>query len=424
MVLGMQGLGLFLVVMLMWIVVPGCGGGGGDNPPQTGGGNVSQIEIKDLGPPIRLAAGARTGPISVDIPAGTASVMFIADGGNTTADIDIEDLINPTGSLLVGRRSTFMDPGGKNQFHVANDSLASGVLWGGSQSTIPAGTYKFQVASYNEPATVQVRAIFNRRANPTGGTLDVNLIFCGVPGLNTDNALADPAFQVLFNEFKRIYAQANIQVKVAGIFNCNDASELAVLETEDEFRVLLTQSSIVGNQAMNFFFVQQFEPPGFPLGLIGRAGKIEGPALLQGTPYSGVVIAATTTAGFSALSQAELLNQGATMAHEGGHFLGLYHTTERCGAGATECEGGFDMNENGQIDAWELVDSIQDTPECPSIRRFSNPPDFVSISRDGCSDLDGKNLMFPLRVTPSDNMFQDQLTADQQSVLQYNPYVH
>ncbi len=37
MVLGMQRLTSFLVVMLMWTVLPGCGGGGESPTPQTGG---------------------------------------------------------------------------------------------------------------------------------------------------------------------------------------------------------------------------------------------------------------------------------------------------------------------------------------------------------------------------------------------------
>ncbi len=412
MVLGMQGLGLFLVVMLMWIVVPGCGGGGGDNPPQTGGGNVSQIEIKDLGPPFNLAAGARTGQISLDVPAGTSLLMLIADGGNTTADIDIEELINPTGDVLVDRRSTSVDPVGKNEFHALDDTLASGTLWARRGQSLLAGTYKFRVASYNESASaVQVHAIINHRENPTDGKLDVNLIFCGIPGLNKDNALADPQFQVLLNEFKRIYAQANIQVNVAGTFSCNDEARLTFLSTSNgEFGDLLAQSSMTGNQAMNFFFVQNINGESGPLGL---AAKIEGPALLRGTRYSGVVVT-TLNGGLSQLSQADLKMQGTTMAHEGGHFLGLYHTTERCGARAIECPG-FDINGNGQIDSWEVVDPLPDTLECPSL--LYGP----EVSPDECLGRDGTNLMF---WQASIDIVQDRLTADQNNVLQRNPYVH
>ena len=421
---GLQRFASFLIVMFLWAVLPGCGGGGdspgpqSSSPPPGGGSATSQMEIKDLGT-FNLAAGATAGPISLEVPAGAASVMFIADGGNTTADIDIEDVINPNGNLMVGRRKTFQDPAGKNQLHAADDTLASGILWNTQGASIPAGTYKFQVASYQAPATVQVHAIINHRENPTGGTLDVNLIFCGVPGLNKDNAQADPSFQVMFNKFKQIYAQANIQVKVAGTFNCNQAAELEVINSEEEFGDLLAQSSMTGNQAMNFFFVQDFEPP-FTLPLkpgehhLGQAAKIEGPALLQGTRYSGVVVT-TLGEGLSVLEPAELLQQGVVMAHEGGHYFGLYHPTERCGAGATKCPG-FDINENGQIDSWEVVDPIQDTPECPAslFTLFDS-----EVTADECFNFDGQNVMF-WSVAPN----HVQLTATQKAALHDNPYIH
>ncbi len=424
MVLGMQRVTSFLVVMVMWIVVPGCGGGGDSpqtgSPPPGGGGSSSQVEVKDVGS-FNLPAGFMTQPIPLEVQAGTTSFMLIADGGNTARNIDIEELIDPTGKVLVGQHSVSVDPIGRNELQRLSDTMATGIFPHTPHYGIPAGTYKFRVASHDVPASVQVHAIMNHRDNPTGGTLDVNLIFCGIPDLNADNALTDPKFQVLFNEFKRIYAQANIQANVAGRFNCSNANELTFLNSEEEFRELLAQSSITGNQALTFFFVQDFALPYAPRGaVLGQAGKIAGPALLQGTRYSGVVVT-TKEGGLSALSQADLLNQGATMAHEGGHFLGLYHTTEKCGAGNLFgldnffCFG-LDAPLYGKVNPWEKVDPLQDTLECPAI------PFGPEVTASECLNRDGRNLMF--WGAPPPNIVQDQLTAEQKYVLHRSPYIH
>ena len=151
-----------------------------------------------------------------------------------------------------------------------------------------------------------------------------------------------------------------------------------------------------------FFFVQGFDNPG----IAGRAGKIAGPPLIQGTRYSGVVV--TTFDGpVGELSQADLLVQGSTMAHEGGHYLGLYHPTESPGAGS------------GVRVPWDLVDPLGDTPECSVVNDVDGNG---VVSGDECIHQDGPNLMFwgaaPVGVV------QDQLTAGQRFVLHRNPYVH
>ena len=74
------------------------------------------------------------------------------------------------------------------------------------------------------------------------------------------------------------------------------------------------------------------------------------------------------------------------MAHETGHFLGLFHPVET---------------------DYDLFDAIDDTSECSL--------------RTECEDLLGSNLMFPYPVcTFASCVTQDQLTSGQSDVLQQN----
>ena len=127
------------------------------------------------------------------------------------------------------------------------------------------------------------------------------------------------------------------------------------------------------------------------------------PALLQGTEHSGVVVA--TFGGIDDMSDAFAVTQGNTMAHEAGHFFGLFHTTESPGA------NGGPGN----------VDPIPDTPECPASRDADGDG---TVSAEECSDLDGGNLMFWVAPGPGSTVVQEAITPDQRFVFLRNPYVH
>ncbi len=390
----------FLLAMLM----QGCPGGGGDNDSPSPSPRSGAIEVQDLG----THSISNDGSVNLQVQVRSASsFMLIADGGTTMADIDIDSLSDPTGVVAVTPSFTDQDPIGRNELQDFDDTLASGIFPHTPHYSISDGTYPFRVRSFNASSNTHVTAIINHRTNPAGGTLGVNLIFCGIPDINASNALNNSQFLILFQEFVRIYALSNINVEIAGLLDCApaDAGRLTFVNTaNEEFGDLLASSGGINNQAMNFFFVQGFENQP---GAVGVSGKIAGPAIIQGTRYSGVVT--TTLDGpIGDLTQADLLIQGATMAHEGGHYSGLYHTTERFGAGAT----------GTGLPAWILVDPINDTPACP-VTNDVNQDGMVGATE--CLNFDGMNLMFWLA---EDGVVQDQLTEGQRFVLHRHPYLH
>ncbi len=133
----------------------------------------------------------------------------------------------------------------------------------------------------------------------------------------------------------------------------------------------------------NVFFVQAMDIEGS--GAIGISAGLPGPAALHGTQASGVVFTSEflgdeVWGGDDDVDGNEYTAN--VFAHEVGHYLGLFHTSEQFG--------------NGH-------DPIDDTPEC-SGGSFPNNCD------------DANNLMFP--YAGIDNR---ELTEGQSWVLQVNP---
>jgi hypothetical protein len=177
---------------------------------------------------------------------------------------------------------------------------------------------------------------------------------------------------------------------------------------------------------LNIFFVSTFVESGQG-GTIGIDGTIPGPASIGGTVASGAAVAASDlrqASGTAACSGDFNLACGADktayiIAHEAGHFLGLYHTTEAEGT---------------------LFDPLDDTLTCvcsvcksatnPERCADANPPPAAGrahhMSVAECSQVppatacgSGTNLMFWVL----DPQSKGDLSAQQASFMRASPLV-
>jgi hypothetical protein len=130
-------------------------------------------------------------------------------------------------------------------------------------------------------------------------------------------------------------------------------------------------------------FVEEFG--GDMATVIGVAPTVPGAVDSEGLAAGGVV---------SRLQTSTLSDDGNTLAHEIGHFLGLYHTTEF----------GF----------WS-TDPLADTPECPDIGDSVQ----ASIANERCPDV--ANLMFPTQISGD---VRGLLSADQALAIASNPMLY
>lgn len=367
----------------------------GTRSDEIGSSFVGEMEIQDFG--IFSLNDKESGPLTLTVPDGASGFTLVADGTESDAhDVDISSLVAPDGSTWITKDYQDVDPIGRNNAQGYGGTTVALSLPHAVYS-VPSGDYTFTIGNFFTRSFIQVYGIVNHRAFPTGGTLDVNLIFVSIPDYTGPD---DPNVATMVNEFRRIYALQNIQLGAVNhyVLDRPDLTNISSVDNNsngqnDGLDTLFRFSSITGNRAMNFFFVQSVGS-----GVLGKAGGIPGPPLIQGTAHSGVVIA--TFGDLSSQGKEFLILQGGTMAHEGAHYLGLFHPSESSGT---------------------IQDPIADTPECGPDRDSDHNG---KVDVEECLDLTGYNLMFWGAPPDGSGIVQDELTEGQKYVLNRNPLIH
>ncbi len=357
-------------------------------PPQPPGSTT--IERVDIGQ-MAISGSESTQDFTIAVPAGAISftlVMKGSVGGVST----IERLIAPSGELLFDLDNYLTS---KVRILPVNDGDFGMLFPNTPRVEIQPGTYRFRIVNEDGSGTGQVFALIKRSTSTvlSTGKLNLNLWFAGVNGVSAATAASDVSVQTMLAEMRRIYAQAGITIADVSYFDVPAAQgpAFAVIDTiegrDSELRRLFELSVGAPNNAMNFFLVREIKGGGAGFTVLGIAGGIPGIPFEQGTNASGVAV---TTLDL----QSDPKSVARTMAHEGGHWLGLWHTTEQSG---------------------KLHDPLSDTPEC-SAARDSNQDKIVSAAE--CQNSGAENLMF-WQAGPT----AERLSGNQGYVLLRNPVV-
>jgi hypothetical protein len=298
-------------------------------------------------------------------PANTIGIDFMALGaaGDQSKIFGFFSMVAPGNRTVIDNtaegpaRQAFAV--GAMSFAVPSDDSAT--------TAAAAGAWRFHViavsAASGDFVDSDPRVLVKIRTSSGGsvpaGEIDVNVfIVAGVgPTSNLTATQActpgNPVYDGLVYA-SGLYA-ANLSLSLAGL-SCYDLAGSAAftdIESDDELGNLFTLSSQAADDRLNLFIVDSFSGDlGFAAGV---AGSVPIPMQVNGTRRSGVAIDYSPSA----------LVMGETIAHEMGHSLGMYHTSE------------FNAATNG-------FDPISDTAQCPGLG-----------SSDPGTCPDDTNVMFP-----------------------------
>lgn len=375
--------------------IPGCRGDGdclGGEVCDTGSGRCKPVstgagQVVDFANQTITVSDNGSEEVSFTVPEDAISAVVHASDNRSelialwqvfapgdTLVFDITDPVNSRFGLLptAGNFSALLPPGPVFNF-------------------VP-GTYRVSFVRESGSASTNVR-VFGKVVDgfPERQALGVVLTFVGGPeGITAQTARSDGDFQTALGVLRNLYDQLGIDL---GEFQYEDldAGSAQALRTIDsvegpnnELGQLFSKSRDLG-QGINFFFVQEIVGGDEGFIILGIAGGIPGPPAIQGTPHSGVAL---TMMGFR--DSPTVL--GYTMAHEGGHYLGLFHTSESSGSSH---------------------DPLPDTAQCPA----SNDADFDGyVTTQECAGKGSDNFMFWLASTSS-----NKVSAEQGRVVRRNP---
>ncbi len=371
-------------------LLAGCGD---DAATDTAGGPPAiELEIEDLGDFTLSDTGWYSDEIAMTVPEGTVSTMFSCGAYGSNALGSVYDLADPTGTAVYNGDDPSLWPGYRSE---TLDDLATGLLPLTPDLDTSPGTWnaRWFVSAGNGGATVHCAAVHRVDTVSENATAQVNLVFVGLSGLNGLDATTapnDPNFQAALTVFQAEWASGNLSPTFSYADFSGDANTYATVDISDddasEFNELLATVDSANPRAITFFFVQEIANENGTT-ILGLSGGPPGAAATNGTSKSGVVV---TTLDIATSPE----SVGKIMAHEGGHFLGLFHTSE------------------GNASNHDL---LSDTPECP-ITADANLNG--QLNSDECEGMGAENVMW-WTLTTGDATLSD----DQSWVLVRNPAV-
>lgn len=324
--------------------------------------------------------------VNFTLPADTISATLVAKPQSTDAMAVLAKFSQPDGKVLLD----LFDPL-KNDFKVVplGPGTAAATFPNAPRLSVVPGTYT-AVFGAEPAANVDLHLVL--KTGPAGmssGQLPVVVWITKQNRLTAASAPNDPTFQGAMQQFKNILAQAGITVTSVTYRDVPGpiGQAAAVVDDDAELAALFAAADGGDVQGLNFFLIDQFASDGGGYITLGQSGGIPGPPSFVGLPHAGVAVCLAYLDEMPAVF-------ASTLAHEAGHYLGLFHTTEQNG---------------------KAHDPLLDTPQC-SGNQDTNWDGLVSAEE--CGNQTGKNLMFWLA-----DETHTKVSTEQGWVLRRNPMV-
>jgi hypothetical protein len=372
-------------------------------PKPAGGGSTR--DLLSLTPtPISVSTDVASARLSVAVPSDALSVTFVGEAvSDPRARVVIVDMDQSTDDFATST-SLFdfnslasqvrIDPPnfpGSFAALYPNSPLAPFTPSTGS-TTVKVG---IRLAA-TSATTASVQALIRRAPSRvlTTGTIDLNLFFVGLPALDAIRARSDTRFKQMLDAVRSVWGKAGLIIGNVSYIDISgaDGNRFGDLDVNDlGDLVALSSSPAARDDALNVFFVNSITG-GARAGyvILGVAAGLPG-VPLRGSGGSGMAVtAADFPSGLTGIAH--------TWAHEGAHWLGLFHTTEATG---------------------DAFDPLPDTPECARAQFDANAD--KTMQPGECLGQGADNLMF---WAASNSVDQSTVTAHQAFVMLRNAVVH
>lgn len=317
------------------------GGSDATSPPVGAPGVMVLVDAQE----VQLREGV-SDVVDFVVPQGSVAVTITVAGASLSEMYALDSWTGPEGTVLVQENWVEDEPNRFAAFGLpttichticdnriaASEAAFATIAPNNPAATVLPGAHQIKVYGVRptqtamSPSNSRVKVTIHAKvmdAEPQTGVLDLNIHFTGSNGWSAATAPNDPAFQAVIDGVNQIYSQVGIELGEIAYHDVDP--QFQVIESlqgagSDMMQLLSTVSEGALNGA-NLFFVEEIKSP---VGtILGIAGGIPGPVLVPGTGRSGVVVGTTTIQGGPTLAH--------VVAHELGHYMGLFHTTENLG---------------------------------------------------------------------------------------------
>lgn len=322
--------------------------------------------------------------VELDVVQGVTAFQMTME---SDAEVAIDRLIGPSGDVALRWQDWVGDQLLTNAVFVGSSTVAFNWPVREIDGPLQAGTWRAEWLTVDDDRIAPLQDVdvrFHQKADidPRRGTVAVEVLYAQGVGQRDDVVAAvDDAIV----HWRTIWDQAGLEMRVTT--RESDLDPLAPwVFRGDQSLAEVGQDKEPG--AIQLVIADQLIPdetsalPGAPLGISGGI-----PGSVAATPKSFVAVSWMAHAGVDGLfSGDEMQLFGETMAHEVGHYMGLYHPVE---------------SNFRQFDALDDTVACTDAEECES-------------------QLSG-NLMFPYAICgPASCVAARDLTDDQQAVLHHH----
>ncbi len=371
---------LLMVLFTLGACSGGGGGGDGDSSDSSTDTGTGDSRSRNLVASITLGGlqSAWIDPVSLTMGGGNVNEMvFSSDvpiyidgvrtGDTTYYEFDITGNLLAEGdyrywfmgvwdpSLLGGSPSVVLPPA---QFHAG---------------AFPSGSYSFKISNpQNATATIN---IYNSRKDDTNlgsGALALNFFVYSLAGEANGLLDSESDAAIIQTYMNNIFGQAGINIGSINLEFRQDVNAFVQVQSEAGMLAFLETASR-GSAGRSDYGINCFIMPKLYRGTLGLDGAIPGPGSVHGTAASGLIAQAASmryaASGYSVKDTDQYI-LAKILAHEIGHYLGLFHTTERDGS---------------------AIPTLADTPKCTP---ENDTDDDGAVSGPECRGLGAESLMF------------------------------